>query len=141
MSNFKHEDLCKMFPCLKNMDKDYINTLCVFSILSTYMSSSEYVRGSENYLTPLMRAVLSIEVILEEFKSIKFNSVNKEKYYSLVIIAYENYTKIYNRKVFNVKTIYELFNEHKEYEDELRLLWKTSLRDVLQEYSIESLAE
>jgi hypothetical protein len=105
------------------------------------MSSSEYVRGSENYLTPLMRAVLSIEVILEEFKSIKFNSVNKEKYYSLVIIAYENYTKIYNRKVFNVKTIYELFNEHKEYEDELRLLWKTSLRDVLQEYSIESLAE
>jgi len=140
INNFNQNDLEKIFPCLKLISKEERNIFCIYSILTTFMCSSEYVDYVDNYLTPFMRAVLSIDVLIEEFKLLGINKSSKIDLNVLVLIAYENYAKIYEKEKVTINRLDELFKEHEEYKNELREVWMKYLRPELEKYSLESLA-
>ncbi|MBF4696092.1 hypothetical protein [Fusibacter ferrireducens] len=141
INNFNYDDLCIIFPYLTTISRSEMSTLCVFAILSTFMCSSEYVSSSNKYLTPLMRAVLSIDVLLAEFKLLSDKEFNPEVYKTLIFIAYENYSKIFDKEIVDFDRVKALMKEHKEYEEHLRKLWITSLRNKLDKFAFEELAK
>lgn len=141
LNNFDYNDLIEVFPCLSMYKKKDLIDLCIFAMMSTFLCSNEYIKSKDNYLSPRTRAILCVDVLINEFKSLNAGKTNILEYYDTVIIAHENFSKIYKREGLNFDIIKQLIIEDIEYREVLRSIWSSGLREALLEFSYEDLAQ
>lgn len=141
ISNTNFSDFVDLYPCVKMLTRNDITDLCVFAIYTAFVCSSRYVMTKKHYLSPRMRSLLCIDVLVSEFSQLKKEKFNRDRLNKLILVADSNYSIISKTDGINFEIIDNLLEEDLEYKVVLRETWKNTLRHALSQFSEEELAK